>query len=147
MTGLHPALLTRGAATSNALAAGELEVDEAIVALDAVAEHLQDAIDMLGHRAAGLSMGAASRRVGEVLPSLGRIARRSRRVAEPLPGEVRAARARLRDADLRLPALSREALGIVPPTCADQAELDLEMCRWVDAARLLATWIDEVGRA
>ncbi|MCB0878876.1 MAG: hypothetical protein KDC46_07840 [Thermoleophilia bacterium] len=115
-----------------------------VVALDAVADHLQDANDQLGHRASGLSMAAAARCLADALPALTRATARGGADTDPIPVPVRAARTQLRDADLALGELSRTMLGIVPPNPSEQAALDLQLCRWVDAARLLATWIDEV---
>lgn len=123
----------------------ELGLADVVLGLDVVADHLQDAIDQLGGRSSGLSMGAAARRLEEVLPVLSAAAPEDATARVTMPPHVRSARARLRDAAMRLPELSRAMLGVVPPALEEQSRADLELCRWVDAARLIATWVDEVA--
>lgn len=141
---LHPALRSAAAAADERSTS---QVEDVVASLDAFAEHLQDAIDMLGSRASGLSMASAARHVAEVLAPLARLTRRGEDGRDPMPADVRSARSHLRDADMCLDELSRNALGLVPMPAGEQARLDLRLCRWVDAARLLATWVEEVLQA
>ena len=120
--------------------------DALVVSLDAIADHLQDANDQLGHRASGLSLAAAGRRLAEALPQLADATARTEQGDDDLPTNVRNARARLRDADHVLGDLSRRMLGLVPPDAAELARIDLDLCRWAEAARLLATWVEEAAR-
>jgi hypothetical protein len=146
MTSLHTALITDGTTPYRDVATPPT-VLQLVVALDAIAEHLQDANDLLGHRAGGMSMGAASRRIDETLPLLACALRRADDdQPDPVPAVMRQARARLRNASIELPVRSREALGIVPPAAQERAQLDLRLCRWTEAARLLATWLDTIER-
>lgn len=152
MATLHPMLRTSmtvtDAATGAAVACTTVDdAAEVVLALDAVAEHLQDAIDILGSRASGFSLASAARRLADALPQLTSMTRRDPEGRDPMPARVRCARKQLRDADLALDELSRCALALVPQSQGEQARLDLQLCRWVDAARLLATWVEDAARA
>jgi hypothetical protein len=143
-TGTHRSLDADEVAVERAVVR-EPGLSDVVLGLDVVADHLQDAIDQLGARSSGLSMGAAARRLEEVLPTLSAATPEDATARVPMPPHVRSARARLRDAAMRLPELSRAMLGVVPPALEEQSRADLELCRWVDAARLIATWMDEVA--
>ena len=156
MHGLHPALRADNAAAAADRCARPARpvapttpVDRAalVVALEAFARHVRDANDLLGHRASGLSLAAAARKLDEdVLAPITRMVRHGEG-EPPAPHEVRTARTALRDASLELRDLSRAALDLVPPDAAEQQRLDLQLCAWGDAAQLLARWVSErVGR-
>ena len=84
MTALHPATSSPTAPSTTTGPAPSLDLagaGDTVVALDAAAAHLDDALDRLGTRASSLSLGAAARRVDEGLRPAGRALQRE-------PGEL-----------------------------------------------------------
>jgi hypothetical protein len=109
--------------------------------LDAAAAHLEDAIDMLGRRSSGLSLGAAARHIDDGLAPVTELVRHARSEESPLPEPLRIAMSRLRTADLELAELSRGALSIVPPASERLDAQAILLGCWADSARTVAAWI------
>jgi hypothetical protein len=109
--------------------------------LDAAAAHLEDAIEMLGRRSSGMSLGAAARHVDDALAPVAALVRQARSEEHPLPEPLRIAMSRLRTADLELAELSRGALSIVPPASEQLDAQAIQLRCWADSARTVAAWL------